>query len=127
LDHHKVRGAKQDFVVGLAAPGRNGWPPLLDRLGDLSRNRGVAEGVGDDHERPGPVLRTSLEPGQRVPPPAPPLDPADAAGSRAQVLLDIGRSEEHTSELQSRGHLVCRLLLEKKKQHTEEYFIMKKE
>src|SRR5690625_6658167 len=25
-----------------------------------------------------------------------------------------GRSEEHTSELQSRGHLVCRLLLEKK-------------
>src|SRR5437660_2645871 len=27
------------------------------------------------------------------------------------------RSEEHTSELQSRGHLVCRLLLEKKKQN----------
>src|SRR5690625_5409058 len=27
---------------------------------------------------------------------------------------DGGRSEEHTSELQSRGHLVCRLLLEKK-------------
>src|SRR5437870_10869440 len=26
-----------------------------------------------------------------------------------------GRSEEHTSELQSRGHIVCRLLLEKKK------------
>src|SRR5690625_6614402 len=31
------------------------------------------------------------------------------------------RSEEHTSELQSRGHLVCRLLLEKKK--TNEYTI----
>src|SRR5690625_1623995 len=29
------------------------------------------------------------------------------------------RSEEHTSELQSRGHLVCRLLLEKKKYHIE--------
>src|SRR5437870_7520994 len=28
------------------------------------------------------------------------------------------RSEEHTSELQSRGHLVCRLLLEKKKHRT---------
>src|SRR5207253_4611629 len=27
----------------------------------------------------------------------------------------LNRSEEHTSELQSRGHLVCRLLLEKKK------------
>src|SRR5437870_9039941 len=31
------------------------------------------------------------------------------------VLEVLARSEEHTSELQSRGHLVCRLLLEKKK------------
>src|SRR2546422_4002993 len=31
------------------------------------------------------------------------------------------RSEEHTSELQSRLHLVCRLLLEKKKTHTDLY------
>src|SRR5690625_7235733 len=31
-----------------------------------------------------------------------------------------GRSEEHTSELQSRGHLVCRLLLEKKKKHRQQ-------
>src|SRR5690625_3439631 len=30
-------------------------------------------------------------------------------------IVDEVRSEEHTSELQSRGHLVCRLLLEKKK------------
>src|SRR3989449_5633146 len=30
-------------------------------------------------------------------------------------IQDMGRSEEHTSELQSRLHLVCRLLLEKKK------------
>src|SRR3712207_8805968 len=29
----------------------------------------------------------------------------------------LGRSEEHTSELQSRQYLVCRLLLEKKKNH----------
>src|SRR5699024_11922848 len=33
------------------------------------------------------------------------------------VLLDQARSEEHTSELQSRFDLVCRLLLEKKKTH----------
>src|SRR5207253_10440586 len=34
---------------------------------------------------------------------------------RPRCLLDgSSRSEEHTSELQSRGHLVCRLLLEKK-------------
>src|SRR5690625_3350501 len=34
-------------------------------------------------------------------------------GAPASGLI-IDRSEEHTSELQSRGHLVCRLLLEKK-------------
>src|SRR2546428_9699964 len=32
-----------------------------------------------------------------------------------------GRSEEHTSELQSRSDLVCRLLLEKKKQHMTDF------
>src|SRR6266702_7149271 len=36
------------------------------------------------------------------------------ARSPCRRLIDA-RSEEHTSELQSRGHLVCRLLLEKKK------------
>src|SRR5439155_23370112 len=37
--------------------------------------------------------------------------------SSSSLLLvnALTRSEEHTSELQSRGHLVCRLLLEKKK------------
>src|SRR5439155_11231189 len=35
-------------------------------------------------------------------------------GDRVDGVFDA-RSEEHTSELQSRGHLVCRLLLEKKK------------
>src|SRR5437870_5997312 len=41
------------------------------------------------------------------------------------IVMDVptqdvitSRSEEHTSELQSRGHLVCRLLLEKKKHQT---------
>src|SRR2546422_4660350 len=38
-----------------------------------------------------------------------------AAGQRPQAELVASRSEEHTSELQSRLHLVCRLLLEKKK------------
>src|SRR2546422_3687337 len=36
----------------------------------------------------------------------------------ASGLRAGGRSEEHTSELQSRLHLVCRLLLEKKKKQT---------
>src|SRR3989442_11629430 len=55
--------------------------------------------------------------------------PAHAAARLARALLPsapatrlaerapVGRSEEHTSELQSRPHLVCRLLLEKKKNH----------
>src|SRR5690554_7493901 len=38
------------------------------------------------------------------------------AARDVNVILISQRSEEHTSELQSRPHLVCRLLLEKKKQ-----------
>src|SRR5437899_9323159 len=34
---------------------------------------------------------------------------------RGMTVINTGRSEEHTSELQSLRHLVCRLLLEKKK------------
>src|SRR5437870_773328 len=42
---------------------------------------------------------------------------AEFVGYRDKEILTVvsSRSEEHTSELQSRGHLVCRLLLEKKK------------
>src|SRR5258705_7346800 len=44
---------------------------------------------------------------------------ADSDGRHRDLLRDlfreVGRSEEHTSELQSLRHLVCRLLLEKKK------------
>src|SRR5690625_6973544 len=38
--------------------------------------------------------------------------------SLTRILIKPVRSEEHTSELQSRGHLVCRLLLEKKNRIT---------
>src|SRR3989449_6160051 len=43
-----------------------------------------------------------------------------AANLRERVLrrVELLRSEEHTSELQSRLHLVCRLLLEKKKKNS---------
>src|SRR5438445_3971153 len=47
------------------------------------------------------AVSTSRSPSSRWPPSSP---------------RDISRSEEHTSELQSRQYLVCRLLLEKKKQ-----------
>src|SRR3989442_9649243 len=50
-------------------------------------------------------------------------------GGQKRALSDIfalaaHRSEEHTSELQSRPHLVCRLLLEKKKQHGKKNQLM---
>src|SRR3712207_8923053 len=43
-------------------------------------------------------------------------EPTDTRSVAAAAPSSI-RSEEHTSELQSRQYLVCRLLLEKKKQH----------
>src|SRR2546422_6017882 len=45
------------------------------------------------------------------------IRPKDA--KQTPVFLNANRSEEHTSELQSRLHLVCRLLLEKKKKHAQ--------
>src|SRR5437870_9193247 len=43
------------------------------------------------------------------------LDPKTRVSVKDWIGSQTTRSEEHTSELQSRGHLVCRLLLEKKK------------
>src|SRR2546430_2924334 len=40
-------------------------------------------------------------------------------GVRVVILTNFGRSEEHTSELQSQSNLVCRLLLEKKKKEKD--------
>src|SRR5256884_2669688 len=82
----------------------------------LSRSRGGAQSVA--HRRGVPP--------EPAPSPPVPGDPALAGGRHARTAahehlrragtLHPGiRSEEHTSELQSRLHLVCRLLLEKKK------------
>src|SRR2546430_11345117 len=52
------------------------------------------------------------------------------AHRRARRLRAVGRSEEHTSELQSQSNLVCRLLLEKKKKkntRTAKHYIYKEE
>src|SRR3712207_9018692 len=48
-----------------------------------------------------------------------PIIPALGAIEIARALDDRHRSEEHTSELQSRQYLVCRLLLEKKKKSSK--------
>src|SRR3712207_8842209 len=65
---------------------------LFDRVDDARHVRGHRAGFGVGHAR-----------AERA---------AEAAHQRHHVG---GRSEEHTSELQSRQYLVCRLLLEKKK------------
>src|SRR5687768_18366547 len=44
-----------------------------------------------------------------------------ALGANAARAESIHRSEEHTSELQSRLHLVCRLLLEKKNNNKQDH------
>src|SRR5438552_11899672 len=41
----------------------------------------------------------------------------DRLPKESELAGELGRSEEHTSELQSPDHLVCRLLLEKKKKN----------
>src|SRR5258708_24312483 len=66
---------------------------------------------GDDRGRLLLVLRAPAHP-------APGGTPARHPGADARHLRDVSRSEEHTSELQSPDHLVCRLLLEKKKTRT---------
>src|SRR3712207_8595493 len=79
-------------------------PPVLGRDGDRCDLQRVARrGVDGGHERPHALV------------------PAVAARERRPPLHHVVRSEEHTSELQSRQYLVCRLLLEKKKKHTKRY------
>src|SRR2546430_3517373 len=59
--------------------------------------------------------------GARIHPDIPqrcPHDPGGRTEPRAPRLESKTRSEEHTSELQSQSNLVCRLLLEKKKEAT---------
>src|SRR3712207_8512999 len=73
---------------------------LVDPQGNLLKN---SVHPADIHDRAGAeLLLEGLQP----------LFPAIAL-----MWADTARSEEHTSELQSRQYLVCRLLLEKKKIH----------
>src|SRR5690554_7782789 len=66
--------------------------------------RGTVDGGGTE------VLRLAFEPLE--------VSAGSATEGADAVHAALERSEEHTSELQSRPHLVCRLLLEKKKNNT---------
>src|SRR3712207_7551101 len=81
------------------------------RLADLLRE------VSDELAQVEPVIRIAETVPQTVPVTVPVTLPAlEPFGADAPTLeVRNLRSEEHTSELQSRQYLVCRLLLEKKK------------
>src|SRR5436305_10080094 len=67
------------------------------------------------------LFRSPAPPARAPSGPAPPTraaTPPSPGSRRSRATSSPARSEEHTSELQSRPHLVCRLLLEKKKQLT---------
>src|SRR2546422_2906577 len=72
------------------------------RVGGGTRRRTVSNGMGDVRHR-----RRASSSLVRL------------ATRRSMYSARSARSEEHTSELQSRLHLVCRLLLEKKKRHID--------
>src|SRR5687768_18366960 len=79
---------------------------------DAARVVEVARAVGRLDPRSGGALDDQV----RVPRPDR-RDPGPQRGPIGQDVRRPTRSEEHTSELQSRLHLVCRLLLEKKKKN----------
>src|SRR3712207_8154410 len=60
-----------------------------------------------------PICRSTPRPAAATASPRP--TPPTPTGPRCSSTSASSRSEEHTSELQSRQYLVCRLLLEKKK------------
>src|SRR5947199_4500621 len=74
------------------------------RSSDLSPERLDLDGVVGDSQ----ALEQAIRPDDHI------RRPADVVDGAIEVLRCF-RSEEHTSELQSLRHLVCRLLLEKKK------------
>src|SRR3712207_8936910 len=73
--------------------------------------RAIFDGGDLVREQRADVLVAVLRGGHRLD------DVAGVDGVVVAVVADEARSEEHTSELQSRQYLVCRLLLEKKKKH----------
>src|SRR5439155_23181049 len=90
------------FFVMIPRPPRSTLFPYTT----LFRSRGQYR---DLHDREFGPAETSSRSGIRTH--SPDVEPVSEFGDRGR---EFGRSEEHTSELQSRGHLVCRLLPEKK-------------
>src|SRR5205814_10549083 len=85
--------------------------PIYHRRGEDRLSRGIEQRLAP------PAFRGLLRHDRVrvVPVPDRAAEPSHPGRDRAGLHRDAPRSEEHTSELQSLRHLVCRLLLEKKK------------
>src|SRR5436309_12652418 len=77
-----------------------------------SARRRLPRGCRRKWVHPAPSAVTALAPGRH------------SLGCSTMATTRVDRSEEHTSELQSRENLVCRLLLEKKKKNTTKHVIV---
>src|SRR2546422_4273190 len=106
-DLERLRRAAEDFEFRISpamvdlirSPGDPIWRQYVPDLQELEVHDGIVDSLAEDANSPVPNIT------HRYP-------------DRALFLVSpvcAARSEEHTSELQSRLHLVCRLLLEKKK------------
>src|SRR3712207_7323328 len=94
-------------------PPRSTLFPYTTLFRSLAAPRGVLARHGRDER---PDLGVELRPAAAAArPPAPEQPPPAAVPADERLGPDEHRSEEDTSELQSRQYLVCRLLLEKKK------------
>src|SRR3712207_7001244 len=77
------------------------YTTLFRSAAAVHRHHAVLDGAGEDHDLVDAAQQLRVAAVERAARPFP--------------VRGRGRSEEHTSELQSRQYLVCRLLLEKKK------------
>src|SRR5439155_16475264 len=94
-----TRTSGVDTVAGRSASRRESGPPSSATY--CSRRAAANKASSNPYQSPPKNMWPLISP---------------ASGAPSSFI----RSEEHTSELQSRGHLVCRLLLEKKKKKADE-------
>src|SRR2546426_331279 len=105
---YRARLAQAEADLAVALAGVSNRARVGQAEAQVAQMQANAEKAHADLERIKPLAEKDIVPKQA-------LDAAEAAARAADAGLAAARSEEHTSELQSPCNLVCRLLLEKKK------------
>src|SRR5690625_6455370 len=113
--NYKKKNKKKDSFITLEVPENE----LVKRI--LSRGEGRSDDTPEKVRNRLEVYKNETEPVLNYYKEKDIVEVIDGVGTIDNIfdrvkgtLGSVARSEEHTSELQSRGHLVCRLLLEKK-------------